>query len=594
MATLQTHERAATALSPAERIVARCLPSFGDILFICALFGVVFGLQGRSLGVDGDVGWSLRIGLQTLSSGLPRHEFMLSTTQGQPVVYWEWLAQVSYAVAYRLAGLNGVVALAGGIVAGTGAGLYAVIRRRNVPLLLALVVTIAGIGLTSITWTARAQLFSLPLTLWWSENLWRYWRTGNTRCLWYFLPAMALWANLHGGFIAGFILLCTALAVAWLFPRNRSHANPRHLAYTLGGSLLAMLITPWGFALPAHIISYMRNPLITRYTQEYQSPDFHTLAGLLFLALVLVLVATLLFNAVHSLRSSQESSRSSPGASARASVWLRSAAEESAGTNSLSPLALAHAAVWTILAFVSVRFVPLWALIVLPILAESIGAARRQKELATTADEVARNPCPQDELAAPEVTSGESRLASRLARLPSPSAWLRRAWLFSERLEGVDRQVGRGIWSAIAILFVLVVLAGGGRFPGGSAPVLSARFDASMFPVEAAQRLHADGLPPGRGFTTYEWGGYLDETLPEYHVFVDSRSDAYSQRLLQDYATIIGLGPGWRDLLRAYDIRWALLPTSAPLAQVLALSPGWHCSGADNTGVALLCTLSAP
>lgn len=599
MATVQTRERADATLSPAERIVARCLPSFGDMLFICVLFGVVFGLQGRALGVDGDVGWSLRIGLQTLSSGLPRHEFMLSTTMGQPVVYWEWLAQVAYAVAYRLAGLNGVVALAGGIVAGTGAGLYAIIRRRNGPLLLALLLAIAGIGLTSITWTARAQLFSLPLTLWWSENLWTYWRTGNTRRLWYFLPAMALWANLHGGFIAGLILLCTALGVAWLFPRARASANPRHLAYTLGGSLLATLATPWGFALPVHILSYLRNPLIARYTQEYQSPDFHSFAGLFFLALVFCLVAALLLAA----RRAQAKNNHLGGVYLDAPIeTLGDLSTETAKETrkevpavqdvpGLSPLALAHAAVWTVLAFVSVRFVPVWALIVLPILAQTIAAARRSEAHETIGSKGAGGAHPLNES---ETEGAEApRRARHLPRLLSPSTWLRRAGTFSARLEVVDRQVGRGIWSALAILFVVVVLAGGGRLPGSGAAVMSARFDASVLPVEAAQRLHAGGLPPGRGFTTYEWGGYLDEALPEYHVFVDSRSDAYSQRLLEDYATIIGLGPGWRDLLRAYDIQWALLPMSAPLAQVLALSPGWHCAGADDSGVASLCVLHA-
>lgn len=550
MATLQTRERAVAALSPAESIVARCLPSFGDILFACVLFGVVFGLQGRALGPDGDAGWSLRIGLQTLSSGLPRTEFLLSTTAGQPAVYWEWLAQVSYALAYRLAGLNGVVALAGGIVAATGVGLYAAIRRRGTPLLLALALAVAGIGLTSITWTARAQLFSLPLTLWWSENLWSYWRTGNTRRLWYFLPAMALWANLHGGFLAGILLLATAVAVAWLFPNDSAQINRRHLTYALGGTLLATLLTPWGLALPAHILAYMRNPLITRYTQEYQSPDFHSLAGLLFLALALLLAATWIYAA----------------RTARVPL-LDTDTPNGAPIPGGSVLALASAGGWTALACISVRFVPLWALLVLPLLGGSLAGARGRGTL--------------------------HEAASWPPGLARVVAWGRRAEALSRRLEVVDAQVGRGVWSALAVAVVVVVLAGGGRFPGASTPALHTQFDATLFPVAAAQRLHTEGLPAGRGFTTYEWGGYLDFALPEYHVFLDSRSDAYSQQLLQDYATIISLGPNWRGLLRQYGIRWALLPAMSPLAQVLALSAGWRCTAADDVGVASLCVLSA-
>lgn len=569
MAPLQKSERAGITLSPAERIASFCLPSFGDMLFICVLLGVIFGLQGRALGIDGDVGWSLRIGLQTLAGGLPRHEFLLSTTFGQPVVYWEWLAQVAYALAYRFAGLNGVVALAGGIVALTGAGLYAAIRRRGTPLLLALALALAGIGLTSITWTARAQLFSLPLTLWWSENLWRYWREGENRRLWCFLPAMVLWANLHGGFLGGIILLGTAVAVAWLFPGSRGHANPRHLTYTLGGTLLATLLTPWGFALPAHILAYISNPLIARYTQEYQSPDFHSMAGLLFLALVFALVATWLYSAVHAPLSPR---LQVPG---------------------VRPLALAHIAVWTTLAFVSVRFVPLWALIVLPILADAFPVARQSAASGYLEQGASR----QDDSSSRHEREASGSITSlqpaRLRLRPLPlSTWISGISAFSRRIEAVDRQVGRGIWSAIAVAFVLVTLAGGGRVPGAATPILDARFDATIFPVLAAQRLHTEGLPSGRGFTTYEWGGYLDLALPGYHVFVDSRSDAYSRTLLHDYATLIGLGPGWHDLLRRYAIRWALLPASSPLAQVLDLTHGWRCASEDDVGIAVLCVLS--
>jgi hypothetical protein len=111
--------------------------------------------------------------------------------------------------------------------------------------------------------------------------------------------------------------------------------------------------------------------------------------------------------------------------------------------------------------------------------------------------------------------------------------------------------------------------------------------------VAAAEQLAADGLPEGRGFTTYTWGSYLDYALPVYHPFVDSRSDTYGQTILQQYLDIVGLAPDWRSLLESYHIRWALLPASEPLAQVLALVPGWSCLPADHEGVAVLCREAA-
>src|SRR5258708_8708274 len=123
--------------SRVERAVTRCLPALVDLLFVCVLFGVLFGLGGRTLGDDGDAAWNLRIGSYILAHGIPRAEFMLNTTLGQPTVYWEWLSQTLYAVALRLGGLNGVVALAAVLVALTSALLFAGMPRPPIPLALA-------------------------------------------------------------------------------------------------------------------------------------------------------------------------------------------------------------------------------------------------------------------------------------------------------------------------------------------------------------------------------------------------------------------------------------------------------------------------
>ncbi len=530
------------AVTPVERIVARLLPSVADLLFVCVLFAVLLGLQGKALGDDGDAAWSLRIGEQILAHGLPRTEFLLSTAFGQPTVHWEWLAQVAYALAARLGGLNGVVALAGALMAATGAGVFAITRRRGVPLLPALALALAAVALTSITWTARAQLFSLPLTLWWSDWIWRYRRDGDTRRLFAFPLVMALWANLHGGFIGGLILLASATAALWLVPRARGRANPRHLALALIATLAATLATPWCLDLWSHILTYARNPLISRYTQEYQSPDFHGAAGLLFLTLAFTVLA----------------------------AWLWRVRRGVA----LDALAVVQVGVWTALAFVSVRFVPLWALIATPFLSEALTSAWRARSPA------AQRVAPTGSPSGPIMPAVRSAL-ERVARL-------------SRRLEATEARSSRGIWMALALAAVLVLLVNGGALPSTSSPLADARFDARAFPVQAAARLHAEGLPNGTGFTTYTWGGYLDYALPEYRPFIDSRSDVYSQQLLSDYADIVALRPTWQRLLARYGVRWALVPRDDALTQALQLAPNWRCAPADDMGVAILCQRTAP
>lgn len=565
---IQAHPR--VALSRVERVIAACLPSTADMIFLSVLLGVLLGLQGRTLGYDGDSGWNIRIGLFVLDHGVPHKEFLLSTTYGQPHVYWEWLSQTFYAIAYRLGGLNGVVLLAALLVALTGAGLLAAMRRRGMPLLLALGLALLGTALTSITWTARSQLFSLLLTLLWSEVIWSYWRDGNPRRLWFFPVAMAFWVNLHGGFLGGLILLGVAVGVAWIVPNHHGKANPRHLTFALLGTLAATLLTPWGIGLYSHILWFFRNPLIVKDTQEHKSPDFHMLSGQVFMVLAFAIVAAWMY-ALWMRQPDNSPTSSAPDSTPR------DEAPPAPATTTPEPLALAQVGVWTALSLISVRYIPLWALIAMPILGDALMACVRVYRASHKRDTSSMAP-----------TGGADRIYAQTIQIVARLG--KRAVLLSQRLEATDRLVGKGIWASLVLIVVAATAAHGGIIPGTSIRLLHAQYDAHTFPVQAAQELHTNGLPPGVGFTTYEWGGYLDYALPEYHVFIDSRSDVYSAEMLSDYASIIGLNPGWQQTLARYHVRWALIPAESPLEQMLAITPGWRCSPLGNDGVAALCT----
>jgi len=524
-------------MTRAERVIARCLPSAGDIVFVSVLIGMLLGKQGLLL--DGDSAWNLRIGSAILDHGLPRTEFLLSTSYGKPEVYWEWLAQVAYAEALRLAGLNGVAALASLLIALTAFSLYAILRQRGMSLLPSLALTYTAVYLTAIGWTARAQLFTLPLLVWWTEWLWRYWRDGDRRRLWAFPAGAMLWVNLHAGVVEGLLELGVAVAVAWLFPRSRGKADPRALTLALAASAAATAVTPWGPGLDAHLLASAANPVISSAINEYQSPNFHDLYALVFLVIAFALVAAWLWNARISTRQGH-SPISQP-----------------------EPLALALAAMWTVLALYSLRFIPTWAVVVTPILAEALIACH---------------------VALPGSSPlGDSRLATVWRRLAQ------RVREDAQRLDATDQMVGRGIWAAMLTACLVGVLLAGGAIPGTRTQMVHAAYNDQMFPVRAAAALKQQGLPPGRGFTTDLWGSYLEYALPAYRPFVDTRQDVESPTLLRDYIAIIDLKPGWSRMLRVYQVQWALLPRQSALAQVLALAPGWQCSPADAMGVARLC-----
>lgn len=104
---------------------------------------------------------------------------------------------------------------------------------------------------------------------------------------------------------------------------------------------------------------------------------------------------------------------------------------------------------------------------------------------------------------------------------------------------------------------------------------------------------------PGRLFNFYDWGGYINWTLPDYKVFIDGR--CLNETAFFHYNQIItgargseNLAPLWARLLDAYNIRLILIPTVArdgyPYGLVLSLlkEPQWHLVYRDGNSAILL------
>ncbi len=95
-------------------------------------------------------------------------------------------------------------------------------------------------------------------------------------------------------------------------------------------------------------------------------------------------------------------------------------------------------------------------------------------------------------------------------------------------------------------------------------------------PLECTRYVQRTGLQ-GRMYNTYRWGGYLIWHLwPEHKVFVDGRADVMGRELVQDWRTAHKLNEGWEDVLERYEIDWAIVSVSAPIARALDLHPDWR------------------
>ncbi len=100
----------------------------------------------------------------------------------------------------------------------------------------------------------------------------------------------------------------------------------------------------------------------------------------------------------------------------------------------------------------------------------------------------------------------------------------------------------------------------------------------------AAVEFMKDHKPEGRLFNSYNWGGYLIWNLRDYPVFVDGRTDLYSDELLSEWLNTINATDDWQDTLKKWDIGLVLIEPNWPLAKVLP-SEGWQMLFEDNHSV---------
>jgi hypothetical protein len=144
--------------------------------------------------------------------------------------------------------------------------------------------------------------------------------------------------------------------------------------------------------------------------------------------------------------------------------------------------------------------------------------------------------------------------------------------LWTPRLAAVVPQPRR-IADLVALAVAAAVL-GVAAATGTDAPVLDG------FPVAALPALR-----PGPGLLNqYDWGGYLIWSAPRTPVFVDGRLIPYLGSVLDDYTTVIGVHPGWRDVIARRRIRQILVRPTDPIA-VRAHDLGWPIRASSDTFV---------
>jgi hypothetical protein len=259
-------------------------------LAVVLVFLGIFAMAARP-SVDSDTWWHLRAGTWMLEHGQVLTQDPFSTTRlGEPWLNVNWLSQIGLAVVWQVAGYAGLNLLVAALV--TAGFVFVYWQCVGSAYLKAFVLVLAAAA-SAIYWAARPQMASFLLASVFAYVLAEYRRPGRN-WLWALPPLMLLWANLHGGFAIGFLLLGGTLAGQ---AASRLFGPPRQgvldwrgigwVALTTLACAAMVAVNPFGLRLYAIPFQTVSIGVLQDFIQEWQSPNFHLLSVQLFLWLLL-------------------------------------------------------------------------------------------------------------------------------------------------------------------------------------------------------------------------------------------------------------------------------------------------------------------
>jgi hypothetical protein len=226
-----------------------------------------------------DLAYHLRAGATVLDTGLiPVRDTFTFTAMGTPWLDQQWGAQVILAGVFRAAGWTGLVVLRAVLVGLTFGVMVATCRRAGLDRRPAALLTLAAFAVIAVALALRPQLFGMLLFAVVAYLIVD--RRAHPDRLWAVVPLVAVWANLHGSFFLGPLIV----GLAWLSDANdRVPGAPRTLAVGVIAALAACL-TPFGPQVWGYAAGLTTNAHVTAGITEWQPTSLSSLPGILFYA----------------------------------------------------------------------------------------------------------------------------------------------------------------------------------------------------------------------------------------------------------------------------------------------------------------------
>ena len=461
-------------------------------VFLTIILLGLFGMAVRNL-LDPDAWWHLKTGeFIAAHKAVPRTDPFSYTRAGQPWVAHEWLTELFMYGLYRAAGWGGLSVAFALILCGSFLLLY---LRCPKNAYLSGALTVWGAWATTPVWGVRPQVLSLLFTSLWLLILEA--SESNPAILWWTLPLMLVWVNSHAGFALGVVLLALffvgELLERFAQPQSAAPVNNarlRALVFAFFLTLLVVSFNPNGIRMYSYPLQTLRSKAMQTYISEWASPNFHRADYWPFLLLLIAVVVRL--------------------------AWSRA---------SVRPRDLLLLLVSTFAALSSIRMIPLFVLIAVPLLAKTA------------------------------------------------TLWLR------------DRPRSQPVPRFVFNAFVLVAMAGFVAVHIAMVFRQQTQAEAEHFPAGATAFLAAH--PPDRPiFNHYDWGGYLIWRLyPKTRVFIDGRADLYGDAIFQEFMRTYLLTKDWQQILTRWRIGTVIVTPDSALASGLRIDPQWSVRYEDRKAV---------
>jgi hypothetical protein len=224
-----------------------------------------------------DLAYHLRAGEIVLDTGhIPTTDTFTFTASGAAWLNQQWGSEVVLAVVYRLGGWTGLALLRAALVGLTFGFLFEACRRRGLDLRRAAWLTIAAFVVSAVALALRPQLLGMTLmalTLVLVAD-----RRAHPRVLWAVPVVVLAWANIHGSFFLGPMVL----GLAWLEDVHDRVPNPHRTLLIAVVATAAALVNPFGAAVWAYAAGLSTNSLVTSRITEWQPTTLRTIPGMLF------------------------------------------------------------------------------------------------------------------------------------------------------------------------------------------------------------------------------------------------------------------------------------------------------------------------